>query len=159
MDMTTVSGKTFRIGDPFNSTISLLDIAHSLSNICRYNGHLQQFYSVAEHSVYVSHLVPQEYALPALLHDAAEAYMGDITRPIRSVLGPQVQELENLLNSAITAHFALDIPVDHEVILEVDNQMTALERPEWEMDCRLKREGFHLSIGYWHPFTAKNRFI
>ena len=72
--------------DPFAPTpagIHYKDIAHALSNICRFTGHTQQFYSVAQHSVLVATLVPQPLQLAALLHDASEAYLCDIARPLK----------------------------------------------------------------------------
>jgi uncharacterized protein len=63
--------------------IAIEDIAHALSMQCRFGGHVREFYSVAEHSIRCAHLVPQDQALHALLHDASEAYLMDMTRPVK----------------------------------------------------------------------------
>ena len=84
--MTVMQTFTGRLFDPFNpdpALIDLRDIAHALGNICRFGGHSRRYYSVAEHSILVASLVPEPLRLPALLHDAAEAYLGDIITPIK----------------------------------------------------------------------------
>jgi len=88
---------------PDKKDVCILDIAHALSNMCRFNGHCNTFYSVAQHSIYVyekiKEIAPDDKWLQsaALLHDAAEAYLPDICRPIKSwFLGFQQKE-EQLL--------------------------------------------------------------
>jgi 5'-deoxynucleotidase YfbR-like HD superfamily hydrolase len=79
----TLSGKRF---DYINSTaddVDIEDIANALSNICRFAGHVPEFYSVAQHSVLCSQIVPPEFAFEALMHDAAEAYCQDIPQPLK----------------------------------------------------------------------------
>jgi len=80
------SGKTFDFLDLKPINIDISDIAHALSQLCRFNGHTDRFYSVAEHSLYVSSLVHPNYAIYGLLHDAAEAYIGDMTTPLKSAI-------------------------------------------------------------------------
>jgi uncharacterized protein len=79
----TFSGQSFWPLDPREEEICLEDIAHSLSRQCRFAGHTRKFYSVAQHSVFVSRIVPGKDALWGLLHDASEAYLVDLPRPIK----------------------------------------------------------------------------
>lgn len=84
--MQTASGGIFWPLDPDPDEVQIGDIAHALSQICRFGGHSLRFYSVAEHSVRVARYrpkAPRAHRLAALLHDASEAYLGDIIRPIK----------------------------------------------------------------------------
>lgn len=81
--MQTFTGRRFWPMSPLPEDVDPKDIAHSLSLICRYGGHTVRFYSVAEHCVLLSRAVSSQAALPALLHDAAEAYGGDMIRPLK----------------------------------------------------------------------------
>jgi hypothetical protein len=102
-------------GDKFNFThiqdiseINIEDIGHSLGNLCRYTGHCHYFYSVAQHSVLVSYLVPKEKAAWGLLHDAAEAYLGDMSSPLK-LLNPSYKLLEQAVMNRIANRFNLPI--------------------------------------------------
>ncbi|WP_336605416.1 phosphohydrolase [Stutzerimonas kunmingensis] len=79
----TRSGRRFDLLAPEADHISTLDIAHALSQLCRFNGHTSRHYSVAQHSLLVASIVPAEHQLAALLHDATEAYVGDMVRPLK----------------------------------------------------------------------------
>ena len=79
----TRSGLKFDLANPTAAMVDPTDIAHSLSMQCRFNGHTRDFYSVAEHCCLVADLVPVEHQLAALLHDATEAYVGDLVRPLK----------------------------------------------------------------------------
>lgn len=81
--MLTHSAQVTQLIDPTPEMINPDDIAHALSNLCRFNGHTNQFYSVAQHSVLVSQNVPQVHALAGLLHDATEAYLSDVISPVK----------------------------------------------------------------------------
>lgn len=124
--MQTATGKQYWPIDPRPEDVCIEDIAHALGMICRYGGHCLDFYSVAEHSVYVSQLVPQEHALVALLHDAAEAYCCDIPRPLKiDLLG--YKEIEERNWRAICDAFALN-PELPQCVHDADVAMLFAER-------------------------------
>lgn len=124
--MISTRKKFFDILDPHSYDYEIEEIAHALSNICRYTGHCSPFYSVAEHSVYVSHLVPPEFALEGLLHDASEAYIGDVSKPLKELL-PAYKAIEEEVEKAIANHFNLQFPYDESVHV-ADGQMYWSER-------------------------------
>ena len=84
--ISTYSGKQYHYFDPKPEMICIEDIAHALSNTCRFTGHVASFYSVAEHSIHAAHHVAPELRKFALLHDATEAYLVDIPRPLKQYL-------------------------------------------------------------------------
>lgn len=110
----TKTGKKFYPLDPRIEDIDIIDIAWSLSNQCRYNGHSKRFYSVAEHSCYVSMYVDKEWALEGLLHDAAEAYISDVPAPIKPYL-VGYKEIEIKLEEIIANKFCLAYPWDDNI--------------------------------------------
>lgn len=104
----TYLGKQFWPLDPQPEDIEIVDIAHALSNLCRFGGHSNWFYSVAQHCVLVSLAVPSEFALYGLLHDASEAYLIDVPRPIKHADGMQVyRRAEARLEEVIYERFGL----------------------------------------------------
>ena len=166
--LNTVSGKKVSYTDPDPDQIDIQDIAHSLSMICRYNGHIRKFYSVAEHSVWVSKMVPQEGQLPlwGLLHDAAEAYIGDMVTPLKNVQ-PQYMEVEKILERTIFMVFGLEYDLDvtkPKEVKEADERMLATETMQLEYgmhpDWTIPYEPYDdLTIRAWRPEFAKTEFL
>lgn len=165
----TFTGREFFPLDPKPGDIDILDIAHALANKCRYNGHCREFYSVAQHSVLVSRHVPREVALWGLLHDAAEAYLPDIARPIKADM-PGFREIEARVMAAVTLRFGL-APVEPPEVKRVDSQvlrdeMHALMEPPWQgRDWLTARSDFlpepplGIEIAPARPAVAKDAFL
>jgi hypothetical protein len=106
----TATGKAFWFDDPQPEQICIEDIAWSLAMNCRFTGHTRHFYSVAQHCFNASFIVPERFALEALLHDASEAYLADINKPAKMLL-PDYQALEAKVEKAIAAKFGLPYPM------------------------------------------------
>jgi hypothetical protein len=124
----TFTRKQFWPLEPRPQDIDIVDIAHALSNLCRYGGHVEEFYSVAQHCVLVSRVVPQEHALRGLLHDASEAYLVDVPRPIKRSEGMEAyRAAEQRLEAAIYERFGLPSE-DPECIKTADNQLLRTEQ-------------------------------
>jgi hypothetical protein len=125
-DILLRSGNFFNFLSPESSTITVEDIASGLSNEARFNGQTRSFYSVAQHSVMVSRIVPPAHAWEGLFHDATEAVMKDMPKPLKRLL-PDYQELEWSVESAILAKFGIGLPL-HASIKAADLVMLATEK-------------------------------
>lgn len=106
--------------------IDIEEIAHALSNICRFGGHCQEFYSVAQHSLIVSSLCPRELQLIGLLHDAPEAYIGDMVRPLKINI-PEFRTIEDQIWTSIAAKFTLPFTIPDDVCIE-DARVLLMEK-------------------------------
>jgi 5'-deoxynucleotidase YfbR-like HD superfamily hydrolase len=113
------------IFQPTQHMICIEDIAHSLSHQCRFNGHLPTFYSVAHHSILTAERVDPEHKLAALLHDASEAYLCDIPRPIKPHL-TNYKEIEDKLMQVIAEKFGFGYPL-HSDVKQADEYMLIWE--------------------------------
>lgn len=164
--ITTASGKFFDILKPEEYEFDIEEIATSLSNICRYTGHVNRFYSVAEHSVLVSRLVPDRLRLAALLHDASEAYVGDVSSPLKKLL-PEYKQIEVNVQKALAKSFGLEEDAfEHKDIHEADKRMYWQERQSvadngirdklWHQDLRATRKVEAMGM---NPNMARRMFI
>jgi hypothetical protein len=125
----TASGLAFHPYAPTADQICIEDIAHALGMICRFGGHCRRFYSVAEHSVWVSNLVPPTDALAGLLHDAAEVYLCDLPTPIKDEL-KGYSRLEFLVTEAIQRKWGLDTGPWPETVQNADLTLLATEKAQ-----------------------------
>lgn len=158
----TYTGRAFYPLDPHPEDVDIEDIAHALANLCRFGGHCRQFYSVAEHSISVSLIVPPEYALCGLLHDAAEAFCADVPRPIKRMLGPAYKNIEIAIWTAIAARFGIS-PEVPKCIHDADNSCLFAEKavllgPEphpWGGEC----SPAPILIAGFSPAKAKELFL
>lgn len=109
----TFTGKKFYPIDPSPDDICIEDIAHALAHVCRFGGHCGGFYSVAQHSVLVSQICKQA-TFQGLMHDATEAYVGDMVRPLKLQL-PDYQIVEDRVWEAICEQFVIAKTMHSEV--------------------------------------------
>lgn len=159
--MQTYRGGQFWPLDPRPEEVFLEDIAHALAHICRFGAHCRRFYSVAEHSVIVSLVVPPEDALCALLHDAAEAYVADVPRPLKKSL-TGYREIENRVWLAVAEKFGLaaELPVsvkaaDNAVLLAEAAQVMAPAPAPW----LIPGDPAAVSVNGHSPAVAKELFL
>jgi 5'-deoxynucleotidase YfbR-like HD superfamily hydrolase len=164
----TVSGRWVNPFDPDPDQIELADIARALANQCRFGGHCRTFYSVAQHCVIISELIEQEGgstedALTALMHDAAEAYLGDLPHPIkhRSELGTAFREAEEPLERVIRDRFS--IAGSATAVKRIDRALLATERrafsaERWHWPELEGVEPLDLELRAWSPDEAAEAF-
>lgn len=141
----TYTGRAFEPLNPNPDALCIEDIAHALANNCRFTGHVRWHYSVAQHCVLVSQVVPYELALTGLLHDASEAYLSDVARPIKQQpeFGDVYLRYEQGIEEAIAARFGIEYPYPDEV-KEADNLLLVTEA----------RDLMHGTKG-WTPYLAE----
>jgi len=137
----TYTGGRFRPFDPRPADVRLTDIAAGLAHICRYGGHCRQFYSVAQHSLLVSREFDDpRLQLLALLHDAGEAYLGDIPRPVKAEFD-RIETVETAVREVVWTALGVDPPTEREwtQVMDADDRLLA-----YEADCLL-------ADGSWAP--------
>lgn len=164
----TFTGRQFWPLDPRPEEIFIEDIAHALALQCRYGGHSEYHYSVAQHSWYVSQVVPKEFALAGLLHDAAEAYLVDVPRPVKRHLHDYMV-IEGRLQVAVGQRFGIDwnlfecsdVKMADMAVGLVEKATVMKPAPvEWLHDGRSEgARPAQLTINYWNPWAVEHAFL
>lgn len=160
----TYTGKQFWFLNPRPEMFDIEDIAHALSMVCRYAGHVTRFYSVATHCCLIADQFehdPQTH-LTALMHDAAEAYIGDMPSPLKQQI-PAFRSVEALIEEALAETFGLTYPFPNELKV-ADLRITMDERQALKsQSTRLWAEDALTPLGVtipdWSPERAKAEFL
>lgn len=164
-----LSGAKMDYHSPEKSDVTIEDIASALSNNCRFSGHLPRFYSIAQHLVNTSRIVPVEQAFTGLMHDTAEAFTNDLPTPLKWEF-PVFKELEQRIESAMAKKFDFEYPYPASV-KEADTIMLILEKfyvkedksiwPAYEKWDTMAVEPYrHLvDLDSWQPRRAKREFL
>jgi uncharacterized protein len=153
----TYTGNKVDLLDPDPSDICILDIAHALGHINRFTGHTSFPYSVAEHSVMLSKLMPYN-AMAALMHDVTEAYLGDVSSPLKSLL-PAYEILERRMMDVIMEALGL-VRLDLDAIKAMDHALTLAEAkallPWYEV---WGDPATDMQFECWSPAVATHQFL
>ena len=147
--------------DPDPKAITIDDIAHALSNQCRFTGHTRRFYSTAQHSVLVSSIVPESDMLWGLLHDASEAYLSDIARPIKHAagsFGKTYKRAEAKLTLAIAERFGLPLEMPAS-IKDADRMLLRAEQRDLMPNDPSEGPIYDKYIDPWGPAKAERKFL
>jgi len=158
----TFSGQMFWPLDPRPEEIFTHDIAHALSLICRYAGHCREFYSVAQHCVIGTHLVPRHLALDFLFHDASEAYISDLPKPVKVHLA-DYKEIEATIEAAIAERYGLQDPhppeiktMDWTLLATEARDLMEIPRMAWYIPEGIRALDY--VIKPWKPSKAESLF-
>lgn len=164
--MLTHSGRRFWLLDPRPEEIDVGDVAQGLSRLARYYGGTKGDvgFSVAQHSVLCSRIVPPENALYALLHDAAEAYVGDMASPLKAIVGKAYTDIEDRIMDAVAARFGLRrTDEDRRRVKWADRTLLATEVRDLVPQQCLYEEPDEVplrdTLTPWEPFVAKVMFL
>lgn len=162
--MQTYTGLRFYPGNPQPDQICIEDIAHGLSMTVRYGGHCKFFYTVAEHCCHLHDAAPEEFQMWALMHDAAEAYLGDIPRPLKLML-PDFKVIEAKVEQVIEDKYDMQFSpnekayvknLDSRILIDERDQVMLHTEDKWFTDGM---EPLGVIIRGWAPQEAKIEFL
>lgn len=167
----TYSGREVDLLSPRPTDISLLDIAEGLSKLCRYNGHVQSFYSQAQHNCIVSDYLAHDVKPYGLFYDAHQAYLGHLIKPVRTALHIKnsqdaIEDLSLLMQETIHHAFGLKFP-PHEKVVRIVRQkkeMISLSEkrdliPDYELSEHERNRVLAHMIHPWSWFKSHEIFL
>lgn len=152
---------------PKEEEIDIKDIANALSKICRFGGHTNQFYSVAQHCVLASYF-GNNYKLEKLMHDASEAYLGDVIKPLKNLLAAHYANMELVFETVIAQKFQLVNTVEQRQVIKVaDCYLLELEHLAFQLNnSKLLSHYMYATMGIpisnnvaWAPEEAMKQFL
>ena len=162
--LSTLHVTKFHFLDPSDDEIDIRDIAHALAFTCRYGGHIPVYYSVAEHCIRGLPYISDADKLPWLLHDAEEAYIPDIPRPIKEC-SPEIKWLGEDLRKKILKRFKAEkanwkkIRMVDDAMLMTEAKIFGFDISDWELcDVGTLDAVTKETVG-WDPTTAENLFL
>lgn len=160
------SGGIIHLLKPQPEEIHIVDIAHALSQMCRFTGHTRTFYSVAEHLYFASFLAEPQDALWGLMHDASESYCADLNRPLKhyTAIGPVYREVEERIQNAICDRYGLPREMPKSVH-EADIRMLYTEKEQllprmaWVTKWSVDERPANIVLPTWKPRKAEKMFL
>jgi len=160
----TYTGKVFDLAEPKEEMVDIVDIAHALSQMCRFTGHSDKPYSVSEHCCHCRDIAAEPFRLEALLHDAPEAYYGDLNRPMKRLLGVNAKAHMDNIDRVVRSALGL-LPLLPPEVREIDNRLLMTEKVcllkntiKWPDIAEPYPAGFAI-IKCWSPHRAECEFL
>jgi 5'-deoxynucleotidase YfbR-like HD superfamily hydrolase len=152
----TFTGVMFNLLHPTIEMIAIEDIAHSGSQLCRFTGHTRHHYSIAQHELHGSYLVPEENALEFLLHDAAESFVNDMSRPLKhmTAMGDLYRPIEENIQVLVRKKYGLPV-IQSPIIHKIDNMMLLAEKKQ----LMGKADWLKMGIENWEVNTNESANI
>lgn len=158
----TFKDRKFYFEHPEDYEFDIEEIAHSLSNQCRWTGHCRKFYSIAEHSIHCARMSPVGFTKEAFLHDASEAYVVDLSRPLKQLVS-DYKTIQKNIEAAVAKFYEFPYPMSLEV-QDIDNRMLVTEWQQLfnETDISLgpyNNEPYSFILNCWLPEKAEKEFL
>lgn len=163
------SGNYLDLAAPDPNAITLRDIVCALSKVCRFGGQIDDFYSVAEHSVACAELavargLPRHVQFACLMHDATEAFLGDVVKPLKILIDPLYGPLESAMEAAICHRFAVDLDgtaehwklIDRIMLIAEKKALTTNDRVIWNGEGEIEQIDYKPRC--WQPREAALAF-